>query len=272
MLLPWRLAVLALAVCLGPAGQAASLKVTYAITLGGLSLGNASLDGTFDDSRYDMTLSGRLTGLMGALSGGLTAGATARGAVSGSKLLSSGFSASGRSGSSERVVQMGVAGGNITSVSIVPPFQGDRGERVPVTDADRRGVTDPLSGAVAVAANRAKPDEAANCARTIPVFDGTQRFDITLSYTGTRFVRKPGYTGNVLVCQVRYLPIAGHRTDRPSVQFMQDNRDMSVWLAPVEGTRLLVPIRISVPTTVGVSVVEAEQWVLDKGEGRALTR
>ena len=127
-------------------------------------------------------------------------------------------------------------------------------------EAQTRGIVDPLSGMVAVAANPARPQDAANCNRTIPVFDGTQRFNIVLSFAETRLVRKPSFTGNVLVCNIRYVPIAGHRTLRPSVKFMAENRDMSVWLAPVAGTRFLLPIRISVRTMIGTSVVEAERW------------
>jgi hypothetical protein len=43
---------------------------------------------------------------------------------------------------------------------------------------------------------------------------------------------------------------------------MQDNRDISVWLAPVEGSRVLVPLRIAVRTMVGMSVIEASRWTL----------
>ena len=49
-----------------------------------------------------------------------------------------------------------------------------------------------------------------------------------------RTVEKPGYKGPVLVCNARYVPIAGHRSLRPSTKFMQENKDMQVWLAPVE--------------------------------------
>ena len=41
---------------------------------------------------------------------------------------------------------------------------------------------------------------------------------------------------------------------------MEENRDMSVWLAPVEGTRVLVPLRISVRTTIGTNIIEATRW------------
>ena len=60
--------------------------------------------------------------------------------------------------------------------------------------------------------------------------------------------------------ELRYVAIAGHRPDRPGVKFMEDNRDMSVWLAPVEGTRVLVPMRIAVRTTLGTNIIEATRW------------
>lgn len=240
------------------AARAKSLRADYAITLAGLSLGNAALDGTFEDHRYDMKLTGRLTGLVGALSGNTTGGAAARGVLTSSNVVSNGFSANARSGENQRTVMLGVNGGNVTSVSIVPPFERNY-PVAPLGDGHKRGVTDPLSGLVGVMQN-GKLDDPGNCSRTIPVFDGTQRFNILLSYGGTRVVRKPGFTGNVAVCNIRYVPVAGHRTDRPSVQFMKDNREMSVWLAPVEGTKVLLPLRISVQTQVGLSIVEAVNW------------
>jgi hypothetical protein len=250
--------LLALLLLAPETARAASLRVDYAITLAGLALGNAGLEGTFDDQRYDMKLTGKLTGLVGALSGNSSGGAAARGLVTSSRVLSNGFSANARSGSNERTVMLGVNGGNVTSVSIVPPFERNY-PVVPVSDADRRNITDPLSGLIGVM-EKGRLDDPANCSRTIPVFDGTQRFNVQLSYAGTRLVRKPGFTGNVAVCNIRYVPVAGHRTDRSSVQFMRDNREMSVWLAPVEGTRILIPLRISVQTMVGLSVVDAQSW------------
>jgi hypothetical protein len=36
---------------------------------------------------------------------------------------------------------------------------------------------------------------------------------------------------------------------------------MEVWLAPVAGTRVLVPYRVSVPTPLGPAVLQATQFV-----------
>ena len=47
---------------------------------------------------------------------------------------------------------------------------------------------------------------------------------------------------------------------------ISENRDMQVWLAPVEGARVLVPLRIAVATMVGPSLVEATRWTLESGD------
>ena len=244
------------------AGNAASLKADYRITLAGLTIGMADYAGTFGPERYDVKVTGQLTGFAGLMSGGIKAGASSFGTLSGNRVVPAGFSASGRSTSGSRTVRMGVANGNVTTVSIEPPYE-ERPDRVPVTEANTRGIIDPLSGLIAVAASAAKPDEPATCNRTIPVFDGAQRFNIVLSYADTKPMDRAGFRGPVLVCNIRYVPISGHRTERPSTKFMEENRDMSVWLAPIPGTRVLVPIRISVATMIGTTVIEAERWKVE---------
>jgi hypothetical protein len=98
-----------------------------------------------------------------------------------------------------------------------------------------------------------------NCNRTIPVFDGVQRFDVTLTHAETVAVNDPrkGYVGFALVCRARYAPVAGHRP-LPATEYMANNRDMSVWLVPVEGSRTLVPYRIQIKTQIGNLVIDAQ--------------
>jgi hypothetical protein len=97
----------------------------------------------------------------------------------------------------------------------------------------------------------------AACNRTLPVFDGYTRFDIQLSFAGMRVVKAKGYSGEVAVCSARYKPVSGHRPNRQSTKFMADNKNMEVWLMPIEGARALAPYRISVATMVGSVVIEA---------------
>ena len=138
---------------------------------------------------------------------------------------------------------------------------------MPLSEAHKRAVVDPVSALVMPAVSRGPLLDPENCNRTIPVFDGAARFDVVLSYAGTRNVEKPGYSGPVLICNARYAPIAGHRANRPGTKFMTDNRDMSVWLAPVESARLLIPLRIAVRTMVGMSIIEATRWTFETAPG-----
>ena len=41
---------------------------------------------------------------------------------------------------------------------------------------------------------------------------------------------------------------------------MQDNKNIFVWLAPVEGTRVLFPARVSIVTLIGIVELK-RQWV-----------
>ncbi|BDL41921.1 MULTISPECIES: DUF3108 domain-containing protein [Methylorubrum] len=235
----------------------AGVAVDYSVNLAGIPIGNAQLTGAFDGARYRMDVSAVLTGLVGAVTGG-QGSARSSGSIAAAPLPSA-FSIATRTSSSGIAVRMALANGNVTQAEVTPPLL-DTGDRVPVTAAAKRGVIDPASALMMPARARADLTDPENCNRTLPVFDGATRFNVVLSYGETRQVEKPGYSGPVLVCNARYVAIAGHRPDRPGVKFMEDNRDMSVWLAPVEGTRVLVPLRIAVRTTLGTNIIEATRW------------
>ena len=235
----------------------AGVAVDYSVNLAGITIGNAQLTGAFDGPRYRMDVSAVLTGLVGAVTGG-QGSARSSGSIAAAPLPNA-FSIATRTSSSGIAVRMALANGNVTQAEVTPPLL-DTGDRVPVTAAAKRGVIDPASALMMPARARADLTDPENCNRTLPVFDGATRFNVVLSYGETRQVEKPGYSGPVLVCNARYVAIAGHRPDRPGVKFMEENRDMSVWLAPVEGTRVLVPLRISVRTTLGTNIIEATRW------------
>ena len=47
----------------------------------------------------------------------------------------------------------------------------------------------------------------------------------------------------------------------PTIKYLIAQRDMEVWLAPIADTRVLVPYRISIPTPIGIGVLQATQFV-----------
>jgi hypothetical protein len=259
------LAALLLLPAAGAAAQAENLKVGYGITLAGLPLGTADLASTFDGGKYRVEVGAKLTGLAGLLTSGKGA-ANAAGMVAGPQPQPASFAVTSRSSREQRTVRMGLTSGAVAALEVVPPVD-DKPDRVPVTDAHKRGVLDPVSALVMPIIGKDLNDPA-NCNRTLPVFDGAARFDVVLTYADKKIVDKPGYKGPVLVCNARYVPIAGHRSQRPATKFMEENTDMSVWLAPVESAKVLVPLRIAVRTMVGMSVIEASQWA--QGEAALL--
>jgi hypothetical protein len=100
------------------------------------------------------------------------------------------------------------------------------------------------------------------CQRTLAIFDGRMRYDLDLGFKRLDRVKSErGYQGTVVVCSVQFSPIAGHVPDRSAIKYLIAQHDIELWLAPVAGTRLMVPYRISVPTPLGLGVLQASQFV-----------
>jgi hypothetical protein len=252
--------VLALAVMagMGAAGHATAgpVEARYTISIAGLQIGTATFSGQMSPTAYQAALNARLTGLVGVLTTGQGA-VSVSGAFQGQRPLSNGYALSANNSTISRTIQIGMTGGNITQVAIEPPFE-PKPDRVPVLEHHRRNVSDPVSALMMPVAGNGDMLSDVNCNRVIPVFDGVQRFDITFGAAGTRLINEPkkGYVGHALVCSVRYAPVAGHRPI-PATQYMTANREMSVWLVPVAGSRTLVPYRIQVMTQLGNLIIEA---------------
>jgi hypothetical protein len=64
-----------------------------------------------------------------------------------------------------------------------------------------------------------------------------------------------------VVCAVYFEPISGYVPSRPAIKYLAALRDAEVWLAPISGTRVLVPFRFSMPTPLGLGVLQATQFV-----------
>ena len=71
-----------------------------------------------------------------------------------------------------------------------------------------------------------------------------------------------------MVCAVHFSPIAGHVPERAAIKYLVELRDMEMWLAPIAGTRVMVPYRVSVPTPIGIGVLEATSSSRSRSRGR----
>jgi hypothetical protein len=144
----------------------------------------------------------------------------------------------------------------------VTPPQDANPERVPITDAHRQNVFDPMTASLVRVPGNGDLLVPEACKRTVAVFDGRLRYDLELAYKRMDNVKADkGYTGPVLVCSVYFMPVGGHDPSRTAIKYLTKMRDMEVWLAPIAGTRVLVPFRAQGPTPVGQAVLEADQFV-----------
>jgi hypothetical protein len=242
--------------------RADAVHVTYRVSLIGLPIGAVNLNADLTPTSYSIQGDAKATGLARIL-------ANARGASAGTGAIVQGhvspatFATIAADSKMTRTIRMALAGNAVTGVEISPPFD-EKPDRVPLGPGDEKGVVDPV-GAVIIPAPASGPIVSpAACDRKVPIFDGYTRFDIDLTYVGERRVATKGYEGPVVVCAARYVPIAGHRRDRPATKFMAENKDLEVWLAPIEKDRVLIPFRVSVRTMIGTTVVEATEFRIDE--------
>lgn len=240
--------------------SAASVRADYSVSVRGLPVGSARLKAEFADGRYAVKFSGRVKGLVRLFSDA-RASAEAEGEESDGHLLPAVYQHQWTEDDDAEIVNIRFADLGVSEVSVEPPPK--HPERyVPVTAAHKAGVLDPVSAFVWPAPGGATPDI---CDRTLPLFDGQQRFDLALSFSRSEtFSTGDGsYSGPAVVCAIRYRPISGHRPGKESVQFMAENKDMEVWMAPTSNGDVVVPVKISIRTSFGRVVLEARDFSAD---------
>jgi hypothetical protein len=250
----------ALCLCAVPA-SADILRARYSVSLVGLGIGDATATSLIDRSRYRIDLSAKLTGLAAMISN-LQLALASTGSFRKGSVAPATYATTSASSRETRTVRMSLDGGSVRTVDISPPFDDTEG-RVPVTAANKRNILDPTSALIMAVPDGQQLVGPAACNRRIPVFDGYMRFDLAMSFVGTRQVAVKGYSGPVSVCAVRYIPIAGHKLDSKSTRFMAANREIETWLAPVERARVVVPLHVALKTLAGSAVIDAVEFSVE---------
>ncbi len=245
------------------------LEARYSVSLAGIPLGHGTWIIDIASDQYTAVASGRTTGLVKLISDGSGSGGS-RGVVQGASLVPTSYASSSISDKRQDEVRMTLRAGTVKDVSAEPPLEPSP-DRVPVTDAHRKGVIDPMTAAIIPVPGNGDVVTPDACKRKLAIFDGRQRADIELVFKRIEQVKADkGYQGPVVVCQVLYKPIAGHRPERPAIKYLVEQREMEMWLAPIAGTRVMVPFRFSVPTPFGQGVLQATYFVAQPQPVQAL--
>jgi hypothetical protein len=236
------------------------LDARYEATLAGIPVGKGAWTIDISDDQFTAAASGGTAGLLKAFAGGTGTGA-AQGRVVNGALVATSYSASTTTSKKTEVIRMILSGGNVREYAIEPEPPVDP-ERLPLTDANRRGVFDPMTGSMLRVPGSGDPLNPDACRTGAAIFDGRMRYDLKLDYKRMETVRaEKGYQGPVVVCAVYFSPIAGYIPDRAVIKYLTAQRNIEVAFAPVAGTRILVPFRMAVPTPLGTAMLEATQFI-----------
>jgi len=243
-----------------PALAQGRLDARYAVSLSGVPVGKGAWVIDIAENQFTAAASGGTAGLLRVFASGQGSGAS-RGYIVGGNPVPATFAASITSNKKTEEIRMTLAAGDVKEFAITPEVPDDP-ERVPMTDAHFHGVSDPMTGSLLRVPGTGNPLVPQACQRTTPIFDGRMRYNLQFAYKRMEQVKtEKGYEGPVVVCAVYFIPVAGYIPHRSTIKYLTSQRDMEVWLAPIGSTRVLVPYRISMPTPIGMGVMQATQFV-----------
>ena len=249
-----------------------TLDARYEVTLGGVTFGRGAWHVTVNDGQFTSAVSGATTGLLQMLSSGRGTSASRGSVATGGALNASSYSSSIVTTQKQDEVRMQLSSGTVKDYMAEPPNSPDP-ERVPVQDAHRRNVLDPMTAAILRVPGNGDTFVPQACNRKLAIFDGRMRYDLQLSFKRLdRVSTERGYQGVTVVCAVRFSPIAGYVPDRAAIKYLIQLRDIELSLAPIAGTRVMVPYRVSVPTPLGVGIMQATQFVSLPYPGKATAK
>ena len=248
------------AAAVGPVCAQGKLEARYTVTLAGIPVGKGSWLIEINDTHYSAAASGTTTGLLHVFNDGHGNTAT-RGTLQGGRPVSSLFSSTIVAGKKADEVRITIANGSVKEFSVEPP-QDKAPERIPITEAHRRDVLDPMTASLLHVPGNGDPLKAEACKQTLAIFDGRLRYDLQFEFKRMDKVKSDkGYAGPVVVCAVYFTPVAGYIATRSAIRYIAKLRDIEVWMAPIAGTRMLAPYRVQGPTPIGQAVLEAKEFV-----------
>ena len=236
------------------------LDAEYTATVAGIPIGHGNWVIEIAADQYTASATGSTTGLLRVFASARGAGA-AHGAFTGDHAMPTSYTATIDFDRKIDDVRIVLSGGNVKEYLAEPPLI-PHPERIPVSEADRRGVVDPMSSTLNHVPGTGDPVSPQACGRKVAVFDGRVRYDLLSEFKRIEMVKaERGYQGPAVVCAVYFAPISGYIPSRPVIKYLAELRQAEVWFAPIAGTRVLVPFRFSLPTPIGMGVLQATQFV-----------
>ena len=236
------------------------LDAQYMVTLSGVQIGKGRWLVDIGENRFSAAATGAAAGLLRLFASGDGA-SSSQGMMVAGMPVSTGFLATVNTAKTKEEFRIKLESGEAKEFSVLPPPPLDNA-RVPLTEAHRRGVTDPMTASLIAVPGKGVVLGPQACPAKLPIFDGRYRYDIQLAFKRIdQIATGKGYAGGAVVCGVTFVPIAGYVPDKPGLKYVMAQRDMEIWLAPIAGTRVVVPYRVWVPTPLGPGIMQATEFV-----------
>jgi hypothetical protein len=238
------------------------LEAQYEATLAGITVGKGAWNIEISEDAYAAAATGGTSGLLKSISNSSGNGSVS-GRVTGGTLVPGNYQASTSTSKKSESIHILIVGGNVKEFGIdpVPPVDP---ERIPITDAHKKGVFDPMTSSLLRVPGTGDPVSPEACHASTAVFDGRMRYELRLDYKRMETVKaEKGYRGPAVVCAIYFVPIAGYIPDRPVIKYLVAQRNMEIAFAPVAGTRYLAPFRVVIPTPLGTGMLEATQFITE---------
>jgi uncharacterized protein DUF3108 len=236
------------------------LEAQYEASLAGIPVGKGAWNVDIGDDGFSAAAAGGTAGLMRTFSSGSGTG-TSQGRVVGGALVPTAYSASTTASKKSETIHITLVNGAVKD-SVIEPQPPVDPDRIPVTEAQRKGVLDPMTATLLRVPGTADPVSPEACRSQAAIFDGRMRYEVQLDFKRMDIVKaEKGYHGPAVVCAAYFTPIAGYIPDRPVIKYLSARRDIEITFAPIAGTRVLVPFRFRIPTPLGMAMLEATQFL-----------
>ncbi|HML30875.1 MAG TPA: DUF3108 domain-containing protein [Hyphomicrobium sp.] len=226
---------------------------TYKLAFGGFNVGVYHFNAHFTNGAYDAVAKAEVSAFFGAFK--WVGNFSGKGALEPAGLRPADFAMSYKKKKKLVSVKIGFAGRTVSAVALVPN-KPPSPDTIKLKPENLTNVFDPMAAMISV--SDANPSSA--CNRIIPVFDGKARYDLHFTFKGREPLteRRPsGQPKELIVCHVKYVPIAGHRPKDFSDPWI-DYNNIEFALRAVPKAGVYVPYRITIPSPIGNAVMTAD--------------
>ncbi|MHB0770077.1 DUF3108 domain-containing protein [Bradyrhizobium sp. 5.13L] len=246
----------------GPAAADGDIRASYAVTLVGLPLANATLDLAVRGNIYTARVTYQSTGATRLLSDAAGVAASS-GAYRDGRLIPAGFDLDYRNGRRRQKVTLGMAEGVVKTMTIDPPLA-LTSDQPAIEPRHLNAIADPLSALLIPAGRGEAKAQADACDRTLPILDGLRRYDIRLEPHATGSTDRKGFLGPTTICRVVLKPLAGMIGEGANARAAgADASQIEVTYGRAVALDLHVPISLRAQTRYGALNVALREFADD---------